>query len=95
MNEYYSESKTKKYVITNKSGSNMTSEDFAKNLFMRIIRDAKDRFVLTPGKSIQIECHDDWENLFDAYLINNFDNAWGNGDAFMSDDIGIKLVEER
>lgn len=95
MDNYYSESKTHKYIITNKTDRNMTSEEFAQNLFMRIFRDAKDRFILTPGKSIQIECNDDWENLFEAYLINNFDNAWGRGDSYISDDIGVRLLEER
>jgi len=95
VNDYYSESKKHKFIITNNTASNMTSEEFAKNLFYRIIRDAKDKFVLTSGKSIEIECTDDWEDLFDKYLIDNFAGAWSHGDSYTSNDIGIMHIEER
>lgn len=94
MNDYY-ENKTHKFIVTNNTTHNMTSEEFAKNLFYRIIRDAKDMFILTPGKSIQIECNDDWENLFEKYLIDNFEGTWSHGDAFMCNDISVRFVEER
>ena len=73
----------------------MTSEDFAKELFYKIIRDAKDKFILTPGKPIQIECSDDWENLFEKYLVDNFSGTWSGGDEFMSDLISVREFEER
>lgn len=95
MNDYYNENKTHKFIVTNNTTHNMTSEEFAKNLFYRIIRDAKDMFILTPGKSIQIECNDDWENLFEKYLIDNFADAWGCGDSFKSDEISVRFMEER
>ena len=95
MKDYYSENNIHKFIITNNTNGNMTSEDFAKNLFYKIIRDAKDKFILTPGKSIEIECSDDWENLFEKYLIDNFEGTWSHGDAFMCNDIGVKYVEDR
>lgn len=96
MKDYYSESDRKKFIITNNTDTFMTSEEFAKELFHRIFRDAKDRFILMPGKSIQIECSDDWENLFDKYLVDNFSNSWGaKGDTYMSDAISIREFEER
>ena len=95
MKDYYSESKIHKFIITNNTGRDITSEEFARHLFYKIIRDAKDKFLLKAGKSIQIECVNDWENYFDAYMIDNFDGAWSRGDAFMSDEISIKHCEER
>ena len=96
MKDYYSESDKKKFIITNNTDVFMTSEEFAKELFHRIFRDAKDRFILMPGKSIQIECSDDWENLFEKYLVDNFSNSWGaKGDTYISDAISIKEFEER
>ena len=96
MKDYYSESDRKKFIITNNTDTFMTSEEFAKELFHRIFRDAKDRFILMPGKSIQIECSDDWENLFEKYLVDNFSNSWGaKGDTYMSDAISIREFEER
>lgn len=96
MKDYYSESNTKKFIITNNGDNVMTSEDFAKELFFKIFRDAKDKFILMPGKSIQIECSDDWENLFEKYIADNFSNTWGaKGDTYMSDAISIREFEER
>lgn len=94
MKDYYSENNTRKFIIRNLSDSNMTSEEFAKELFAKIIRDAKDKFVLTPGKSIQIECSDDWENLFETYICNNF-GSWGSGETYIGSNISIKEFEER
>ena len=96
MKDYYSESDRKKFIITNNTDTFMTSEEFAMELFNKILRDAKNRFILMPGKSIQIECSDDWENLFDKYLVDNFSNSWGaKGDTYMSDLITIREFEER
>lgn len=94
MTDYYSESTKYKFIITNKTDRNMTSEEFAKELFWKVFRDAKDKFILTPGKSIQIECSDDWENLFDTYIAKNFDD-WGSGETFISDAISIRKFEDR
>lgn len=95
MKDYYLEDETKKFIITNNSDVFMTSEEFAIKLFSKIIHDAKDKFILMPGKSIQIGCSDNLYNMFEKYLFDNFSGTWAKGDAYISDEISVKEFEER
>jgi hypothetical protein len=70
----------------------MTSEDVARKLFEKIIEDAKDRFTLKPGESIEYECGDSYsDGFFEMFIHNTF--GWGSSSAFENDAVEIKFWE--
>jgi len=59
-----------------------------------VIASAKDKFLLPPGSSMEIECFDDYENLFETYIHKYLDGWYGdNYVSYLSDDISVKFHE--
>ena len=71
----------------------MTSEEVARKLFEKIIEDAKDRFTLEPGESIEYECSDDYcDGVFENFIHHEFDD-WGCSHCFENSDVNITFHE--
>lgn len=71
--DFVTNSSSSSFIIENKTDSYLTSEEIARGFFDMIIEDAKDRFELSPGESIEIECTDhSGESPFEAFIHNNF-----------------------
>ena len=91
--DFVTNSSSSSFIITNNTNETMTSEEFAKKLFEKIIEDAKGRFVLEPGESLTIECGDhSSDGVFEMYIHDEF-SGWNSGDKYTSDDISIDFDE--
>ena len=87
--DFVTNSSSSSFIISNNSNEFMTSEDVARKLFEKIIEDAKDRFELEPGESIEYECGDSYyDGAFEKFIHNVY-----NKYDFDCDDIDIKLYE--
>lgn len=92
--DYVTNSSSSSFIITNKSNETMTSEEVARKLFERIIEDAKDRFTLEPGESINYTCGD---HLYDdgafEYFIHNEFRGWGHEYVYENENVSIDFYE--
>ena len=90
--DYVTNSSSSSFIITNNTNETMTSEEFAKKLFEKVVEDAKGQFELEPRESMQIECSDHmYEGAFGAYIHSAFSDCFGQGEYLKSDDIGVKF----
>lgn len=72
----------------------MSSEDIAKKLFEGIIKDAKGRFTIDPGESIEYECGDSGsDGLFECFIHNTFGQWNFNDYLFYNNDVEIYFNE--
>lgn len=86
-------SSSSSFIITNHFGKTMSSEDVARKLFEKIIEDAKDRFTLKPGESIEYECGDHGEDgAFENFIHSEF-GGWGSGYLYENEDVDISFGE--
>ena len=106
--DFVTNSSSSSFIIFNNTDYPMTSCQFAAKLFEKgfhdaedfgysvdeIIASAKDMFVLQPGESREIECEDNYENLFETYIHNELGD-WQFTDAkqFVSNDISVIFDE--
>ena len=91
--DFVTNSSSSSFIITNNSNETMSSEDVARKLFERIIEDAKDRFILEPGESIEYECGDHGDDgAFENFIHGEF-GGWGNSYLYENDDISINFGE--
>lgn len=87
--DFVTNSSSSSFVITNNSNKKMTSEEVAKKLFEKIIEDAKDRFELPPGETIEIECGDSgYDGAFENFIHCVF-GPWGDEHIYKSQDVSI------
>ncbi len=87
--DFVTNSSSSSFVISNNSDEFMTSEDIARKIFEKIIEDARDRFELAPGESIQYECGDHYDDgAFEVFIHNVYDQYH-----FPCDEIDIELYE--
>lgn len=106
--DFVTNSSSSSFIIINNTDHPMTSCQFAAKLFEKgfpdendfgysvdeIIASAKDMFVLQPHDSIEIECEDDFENLFETYIHNELGEwQWNNASELLSDDIDVYFDE--
>lgn len=91
--DYVTNSSSSSFIISNNSDKTMTSEEVAKKFFERIIEDAKDRFTLAPGESIEYECGDHSEDgAFENFIHCEF--SWlGDVYLYRNDDVNVKFFE--
>lgn len=91
--DYVTNSSSSSFIISNNSDKTMTSEEVAKKMFEKIIEDAKDRFELLPGESIDYECSDHYDDgEFECFIHNAF-GAWGYSSVFENDEVSITFAE--
>ena len=91
--DFVTNSSSSSFIITNNSNETMSSEDVAKKFFERIIEDAKDRFILEPGESIELECGDhSSDGVFENFIHNEF-GGWGDQYLYANDKVTIKFGE--
>ena len=92
--DFVTNSSSSSFIITNNSDKTMTSEDIAKKLFEKIIEDARDRFELAPGESIEYECGDCVcdDGAFETFIHNTF-GGWCSTSVFANDDVSVKFAE--
>lgn len=92
--DFVTNSSSSSFIISNNSDEFMTSEDVARKLFEKIIEDAKDRFELAPGESIEYECGDccSVDGAFEYFIHNTF-GGWRSTSAFENDEVKIKFCE--
>ena len=90
--DYVTNSSSSSFIITNDSYKTLTSEEIATKWFQHIINDAKDRFILEPGESIEIECCDKVsDSPFEAFIHNIMD-GWESY-MFESEDVSVAFLE--
>lgn len=91
--DFVTNSSSSSFIISNNSDEFMTSEDVARKLFERIIEDAKDRFEIAPGESIEYECGDSCgDGAFENFIHNTF-SGWGSTSVFRNDKVEITFGE--
>ena len=91
--DFVTNSSSSSFIITNNTDEPMTSEEVARKLFEKIIEDAKDRFILDPGESIEYECSDDYgSGVFENFIHNEY-GGWGCNHYFENDDVDISFHE--
>lgn len=91
--DFVTNSSSSSFIITNNSNKCITSEDVARKMFEKIIEDAKDRFILSPGKSIKIECGDHSDDgAFENFIHSEF-GSWGDSYLYENDEVSIDFGE--
>lgn len=91
--DFVTNSSSSSFIISNNSNEFMTSEDVARKLFEKIIEDAKDRFELEPGESIEYECGDSYyDGAFENFIHSAF-CGWGCTSAYENDYVTIEFGE--
>lgn len=90
---FVTNSSSSSFIITNNSNETMTSEDIARKFFEKIIEDAKDRFELLPGESIEYECGDHGSDGAFENFIHNELGGWGSSWLYDNDDVSVKFYE--
>lgn len=92
--DFVTNSSSSSFIITNNSDETMTSEDIAKKLFEKIIEDARDRFELAPGESIEYECGDHYDDgLFEVFVHHTFGGWSMTDDLYENDAVDVKFNE--
>ena len=103
--DFVTNSSSSSFIIINNTDHLMTSCQFAAKLFEKgfpdendfgysvdeIIASAKDMFVLQPHSLMEIECADDYENLFETYIHNELD--YYDTRKLLSEDIEVYFNE--
>lgn len=91
--DFVTNSSSSSFIITNNTGKVLTSEEVARKMFERIIEDAKDRFVLEPGQSIDLECGDHGDDgAFENFIHSEF-GSWGNDYLYNTDEVSVEFGE--
>ena len=91
--DFVTNSSSSSFIITNNTDKQITSEDIARKMFEKIIKDAKDRFVLEAGQSITLECGDHkCDGAFENFIHSEFGN-WGNDYLYNVDEISVEFYE--
>ena len=84
--DFVTNSSSSSFIITN------NTKEIVKIWFQKILDDAKDRFRLAPGESIEIECCDCVsDSPFEAF-IHNIMGGWESY-MFESEDVSVALLE--
>lgn len=106
--DFVTNSSSSSFIIINNTDHPMTSCQFAAKMFEKgfpdendfgysvdeIIASAKDMFILQPHDSIEIECEDSFENLFETYIHNELGEwQWHDSIKLLSDDISVYFNE--
>ena len=91
--DFVTNSSSSSFVICNNTNETLTSEDIVRKLFERIVEDAKGRFILEPGESLECECGDHLsDGEFEVFIHNTF-GGWGSTSVYNTDDISIEFAE--
>ena len=91
--DFVTNSSSSSFIITNNTNETMTSEEVARKFFEKIIEDAKDRFTLEPGESIEYECGDHGDDgTFENFIHNTF-GSWWIDDCYKNEDVTVKFGE--
>lgn len=91
--DFVTNSSSSSFIITNNTDEPMTSEEVARKFFEKIIEDAKDRFTLEPGESIEYECGDHSDDgAFENFIHNEF-RGWGCDYIYENEDVDITIHE--
>lgn len=91
--DFVTNSSSSSFIITNRSGKTLTSEEVMRKLFEKIIEDSKDRFTLKPGESITVECgyHLD-DGYFESFIHHEF-SGWSMEELFNNEDVTVEFNE--
>ena len=91
--DFVTNSSSSSFIITNNTDRQITSEDVARKMFERIVEDAKDRFVIDPGQSIDIECGDGiYDGAFENFIHAEF-GCCGNKYLYRTDEVSVEFGE--
>ena len=91
--DFVTNSSSSSFIITNNTDKQITSEEVARKMFERIIEDAKDRFVLEPGQTINLECGDSgYDGAFENFIHSEF-GSWGDDYLYRTDEVSIEFGE--
>ena len=91
--DFVTNSSSSSFIITNKTNETMTSEDVVRKLFEKIIEDAKDRFTLEPGESIEYECGDSsCDGAFENFIHHEF-SSWWRQNYYENEDVSVEFGE--
>ena len=89
--DFVTNSSSSSFIITNNSNETMDSEEIARKFFEKIIEDAKGRFTLEPGESIEYECGDHGsDGAFENFIHSEFG---GSSYLYENEDINISFGE--
>ena len=91
--DFVTNSSSSSFIITNNSNETMDSEEIVRKFFEKIIEDAKGRFTLGPGESIDYECGDHGsDGAFENFIHSEF-GGWGSSYLYENEDISISFGE--
>ena len=91
--DFVTNSSSSSFIITNNTDKTLTSEEVARKMFEKIIEDAKDRFVLEPGQSIDLECGDHRDDgAFENFIHSEF-SSWSNDYLYNADEVSVEFGE--
>lgn len=91
--DFVTNSSSSSFIITNRSGKTLTSEEVMRKLFEKIIEDSKDRFTLEPGESIIVECGDHLDDgYFESFIHHEF-SGWSMEELFNNEDVTVEFNE--
>ena len=80
-------------MLNVKPNIHLVEEESKEDLNLKIIEDAKDRFVLEPGQSINLECGDHGDDgAFENFIHSEF-GSWGDSYLYGTDDVSIEFEE--
>ncbi len=89
--DFVTNSSSSSFIITNNTNETLDSEEIVKIWFQKILDDAKDRFRLAPGESMEIECCDNaCDSPFEAFIHNVLDGYDYN---FDTDSVSVEFSE--
>lgn len=89
--DFVTNSSSSSFIITNNTDETLTSEEVARRFFEKIIEDAKNRFTLNPGESIEIECGDHYDDgAFENFIHKEFAGWWVD-DCYVNEDVTVKF----
>ena len=91
--DFVTNSSSSSFIISNNSNEALSSEEVIMKLFEKIIEDAKGRFEIAPGESIEYECGDSYyDGAFENFIHNTF-GGWNSTSVYENDDVTIKFGE--
>ena len=91
-NDFVTNSSSSSFILTNKGTETLTSREFMEKLFNKILKDSEDKFTLEPGESIQLECSDDGEDMFELFIHNTF-GGWSSWCGLDESEAEVKFFE--
>lgn len=90
--DFVTNSSSSSFILTNRTDQTLTSREFMEKLFEKVLKDSEDKFVLEPGESIEIECEDSGEDMFELFIHNAL-GCWSSWCGLNTDEADVQFHE--